>query len=222
MKRIDVRGLEGAALSEALAPVVDHLAGGGLIGYPTATVYGFGGAASSSAVERLARLKGRDPDRPFLLLVPDRDPLEALEWTPSARALAAGFWPGPLTLVLGDRAGVLPAAVRSRQGGVAVRRSGHPVVRALLARAGHPITSTSANPPGAAPAIDADGCEAAWRAFGDGGEGLVIDAGPLPPSAASTIVDCLGEVPVVLREGAISVDELRRVVPELLSTAPHP
>lgn len=222
MRRIDVRGLEGAALSEALAPVAAHLARGGLIGYPTATVYGFGGAASTAAVERLARLKGRDPDRPFLLLVPDRDPLEALAWTASARTLAAAFWPGPLTLVLGDRDGVLPAAVRSRQGGVAVRRSGHPVVRALLAQVDHPITSTSANPPGAPPATDADGCEAAWRALDDGDEGWVIDAGPLPPSAASTIVDCLAEVPVVRREGAIPLAELRRVAPEVLSTAARP
>lgn len=220
--RVDVRGLEGAALSNALVPVADHLAEGGLIGYPTATVYGFGGAASTEAVERLARLKGRDPDRPFLLLVPDGDPLDGLQWTEAARALAAAFWPGPLTLVLGDRSGALPAAVRSRQGGVAVRRSGHPVVRALLAGVGHPITSTSANPPGAPPAVDADACAAAWRALDGGERGLVIDAGPLPPSAASTIVDCLPEIPVVLREGAISVDELRRVVPELLSTASRP
>lgn len=224
MIRVDVRGLDGRELAGALEPVARHLEADGLIGYPTSTVYGFGGGVSDRATRRLGELKGRDPERPFLLLVPDDDPLDGLGWTEGARALAEAFWPGPLTLVLKGGA-ELPNPLRNRRGGVAVRRSDHPVVRALLRIVEHPITSTSANAPGAAPATDAEQCAEAWTALGGGattGAGMVVDGGPLTPSAPSTIVDCLDEVPRVRREGALAVSLLRSVVPQLLASPLRP
>ena len=213
MRRVDVRGRTGRALDEALAPVVEHLEADRIIAMPTATVYGLGSVVTASATERLAGLKGRDPERPFLLLIPDDDPLEGVVWTPAARALADAFWPGPLTLIVRGWGDDLPAGVRGPGGGVAVRRSPHPVVRALLARLGRPLTSTSANAPGGPPARDAGECVAVWQALGrERGEGVVIDAGRLPPSPPSTIIDCLDPVPVVHREGALPLDRLRSVL----------
>ncbi|MEZ0334979.1 MAG: L-threonylcarbamoyladenylate synthase, partial [Gemmatimonadales bacterium] len=95
---------------EAAIPVVgEHLARGGLLAYPTETVYGLGSGPSVPALDALARLKGRAPGKPFLLLVSSRAMVE--EWglvlTAAARALAAAFWPGPLALVLPGREGKL-------------------------------------------------------------------------------------------------------------------
>lgn len=220
MISVDVRGCAGGseALRRALEPVVAHLAADGLIACPTATVYGFGGAVTPGAVERLRRLKGRAADRPFLLLVPSVDAVDGLLWNDGAHALAEALWPGPLTLVLGSESRSVPEGVRSPSGGVAIRRSAHPVVASLLDAFGAPVTSTSANPPGVPPAVDPAGCVAAWIALGgDPDDGVVIDAGALPPSAASTIVDCTGPAPRVLRPGAVSLDRLRQIVPNLSS-----
>jgi tRNA A37 threonylcarbamoyladenosine synthetase subunit TsaC/SUA5/YrdC len=96
-----------AEITAAIPPVNAHLAKGGLLAYPTETVYGLGSDPGLSALEKLARLKGRQPGKPFLLLVASRAMAEewGLVFTPSARALSDAFWPGPLTLVL--RGGVL-------------------------------------------------------------------------------------------------------------------
>ena len=97
-RTLDLRGapFEG----EAVAEVVDHLAGGGVIGYPTETVYGFGAATDPAGVAAVARLKGRDPAKPFLVLLPDAAAGAPLAWTDPARELAEIFWPGILRSVL--------------------------------------------------------------------------------------------------------------------------
>lgn len=215
---VDVRGLEAdpQALRDALAPAVDHLRSGGLLAYPTATVYGFGGDTSGPALGALARLKARDAERPFLLLVPHDDAVPGLVWTREARALADAFWPGALTLVLADPGGVQPPGVRGAGGGVAIRRSPHPVVQALVEGLGTPLTSTSANARGAPPAADAEGVRRALEALGPPGSGVwIVDGGALPPSPPSTLVDCTGPEPRVLREGAVPVARLRCVLPDL-------
>src|SRR5207237_8552757 len=98
---------------------------GGPIEYPAATGYGLGSRPRASEVQALARLKGRRPDKPFLLLVADRDMAEeqGLAFSEAAGALARAFWPGPLTLVLPGGSGRLPDALRGPEGGVAVRRA---------------------------------------------------------------------------------------------------
>ena len=186
-----------------------HLEAGGLLVYPTETVYGFGCGLDESALDRLSRLKRRSPDHPFLLLIPDRDSVADLRWTPAAEELADVFWPGALTLILEDRQGRYPEAVRGPGGGVAVRRSPHPVARALVDRWGSPLTSTSANVPGEAPARTAAMAEAAALRLGAGEETWVLDGGTLSPSEPSTIVDCTGEEPYVVRAGAVSAERLR-------------
>lgn len=181
--------------------VARHLDSGGLLAYPTETVYGLGAQVTAEGVRRVQALKGRDDARPFLLLVPHPS-VPDLVWTDEARSLARTFWPGPLTLVLTDPEGAYPPGVRSDQGGVAIRWSSSPFVRALHRLWPHPLLSTSANLPGGAPARDPDTVEADFEPGGTHGL-WIVDGGLLPVSPPSTVVDCTGTKPRVLREGAI-------------------
>lgn len=210
---LDLRGQLPGDLD--LAPVVDHLRDGGLLAYPTETVYGLGCLVRSDAVQRLASLKGRDADKPMLLLVPDAGFVDRLAWTPEARELASVFWPGALTLVLGDPDGRYPPGVRSPERTVAVRVSSSPFVVRLLQVLGEAITSTSANPSGGPPATDGSSLREAVADLDAGAELMVLDAGPLPPSPPSTIVDCTRSPPRVLRSGATPPERLRCVLPEI-------
>ena len=210
---LDLRGSVPGA--EELAPAAAHVAAGGILAYPTETVYGFGGLSTPEAVARVRHLKRRDEDRPLLVLARSMDDVAHLEWTDAARELASIFWPGAVTLVLGDPRGSFPPGIRSAVGAVAVRVSPHPVAASLLAQLPGPLTSTSANAPGKPPAADGTEALAAGVALGAGEELLVLDVGLLPPSGPSTIVDCTGTVPVVLREGTVPLHRLRCAVPEI-------
>jgi len=215
-RRLDFRADPGADLE----PVVRHLAGGGVIAYPTETVYGLGGAATPEAVARVLRLKVREPDKPLLVLVAARSAVAGLVWTPAAEALADAFWPGALTLVLADPDGIFPRGVRhERTGAVGVRVSPHPWIARLVEAWGGPITSTSLNEPGGPPARSGSDALAFAERL-DGEEILVIDTGTLPPSKPSTMVDCSGTVPVVLRAGSVPVERLRCVIPEIHERPP--
>jgi L-threonylcarbamoyladenylate synthase len=200
-----------AEADAALATVVNHLQGGGLLAYPTETVYGLGSRPFEADVRALAALKGRAAGKPFLLLVASQQMAEAqgLAFTESARALARAFWPGPLTLVLPGGSGRLPDVLRGPEGGFAVRWTSHPQVARLVAVLDLPLTSTSANLPGSAPAPGAD---AILRDFADAvGRGtlLVLDGGVLGNRPPSTVVDCTTPVPRVVRVGALSLAQLR-------------
>lgn len=210
-----------AGSEETLARVAAHLDGGGLVAYPTETVYGLGARPDPAGVRAVRELKGRDDGKPFLVLLPpDSGAEEALLWTPAARDLARRFWPGPLTLVLADPDESFPPGVRSPRGGVAVRRSPQPFVEALLRRWPHPLLSTSANRPGDAPARTADEVE---RAVG-GRPGLhrlwILDGGPLLDGGPSTVVDLTGPRPRLLRAGPIPAEALRAVMPDLEEDRP--
>jgi L-threonylcarbamoyladenylate synthase len=196
---------------------VTHLRGGGLIAYPTETVYGLGSRPRAADVQALARLKGRRPDKPFLLLVADRDMAEeqGLAFGEAASALARAFWPGPLTLVLPGGSGRLPDALRGPEGGIAVRWTSHRGMARLVRALGEPVTSTSANLPGAPPA---PGAEAIVRDFApalEAGTLLVLDGGVLGNSPSSTVVDCTRPEPRLIREGALTLAELRRAAGRL-------
>jgi L-threonylcarbamoyladenylate synthase len=192
----------------ALDRVARHVQRGGLIAGPTETVYGFGGRVDDDALERLAQLKQRDPAKSFLLLVTDAAMLPDVDWTPAAVTLADAFWPGPLTLALSAGSGSLPQRVVSPRGTVAIRATSHAGMRLLLERLREPLTSTSANAPGGAPARSADQVVALLEATPRTEEMIVLDGGTLPASASSTIVDCSVEPPRVLRAGAITTAEL--------------
>lgn len=206
-----------AEIDRAIPEVVLHLVRQGLIAYPTETVYGFGSSASREAVSSLAHLKGREPGKPFLLLVSDLAMLGGvgLRLPDAADRLASAFWPGPLTMVLPGGEGRLPDLLRGPEGGVAVRWTSHQGVARLVKTLGSPITSTSANRPRTPPAMDG---AAVTHDFGDAvasGQLLVLDAGRLTPSQPSTLVDCTGSTPKVIRVGAIDPDRLRSIVPNI-------
>lgn len=204
------------ASPEILGAVASHLEGAGLLVYPTETVYGIGGAPTIPVVARIRELKEREEGRPFLLLIPDGGEC-GLSWSAAARALAEAFWPGPLTLILRDAAGRFPPGIRSEVGGVGVRVSPHPFLRALAGVWTRPLVSTSVNAPGGPPAQTAE--EAAdWLSDRGAGEDTLLlmdEVGDDSVSVPSTVLDCLGEVPVLLREGAVGLDALRRVVPAI-------
>lgn len=208
---IDVRDTTRAA--HTLDSVLEHVSGGGLLAYPTETVYGFGGVPTRSVIKGLVALKRRDRAKPMLLLVPDREAVSDLTWTPEAIELAEVFWPGSVTLVLSDPGARYPDGVRGPAGNVAIRVSPHLLVRELVRRLGGPILSTSANRSGEPPALDAQSALGAAVAAGAGEELWVLDGGDLDPSRPSTIIDCSGPVPVVLRQGTVPLGRVRCVLP---------
>jgi len=204
-------------IATAIPNVVRHLGKGGLLAYPTETVYGLGSRALQADVAALAALKGRSARKPFLLLISDRAMAEAqgLAFNASADALARAFWPGPLTLVLPGGSGRLPDLLRGPDGGIAVRWTSHQAIAALVAALGSPLTSTSANLPGQPPGAGADAIARDFAPAVESGQLLVLDGGVLGNRPPSTVVDCTRPRAQIVREGTLSVHELRRAVGRL-------
>lgn len=205
----------------ATTPVVAHLANSGVLAYPTETVYGFGGATDRDSVAALVALKRRPPGKPFLLLVAGSDMLARLDlhFATYAAAMAARHWPGPLTLVLPGGEGRVAPQLRGPEGGIAVRWTSHPALQRLIRAYGQAITSTSANRPGVPPATSAFEIASQWTDVITRGTLLVLDGGRLDPSPPSTVVDCTGRRPRVIRPGAISATVLRGSAPQLIGDA---
>jgi L-threonylcarbamoyladenylate synthase len=204
-------------IAASVPRVVAHLQAGGLLAYPTETVYGLGSTVRPDDVRALGRLKGRRPGKPFLLLVSGRQMAEAqgLAFGDGANALARAFWPGPLTLVLPGGGGRLPDELRGPEGGIAVRWTSHRDIARLVAALGEPLTSTSANLPGQPPAPGADAIVRDFATAVRQGLLMVLDGGVLGNSPSSTIVDCTQSPPRLVREGAITLAELRRAAGSL-------
>lgn len=204
-------------VAQAIEPVRHHLGRNLVLGYPTETVYGLGSAPTAEATAALAGLKGRPAGKPFLLLVDSREMAESwgLVFNPSASALAQAFWPGPLTLVLRGAEGRLPDLLRGAEGGIAVRHTSHRGIATLVHALGYPITSTSANRPGQGTAPGADGLAATFQEEIGQGTLLVLDGGVLGNVPPSTLIDCTGPMPILIRDGAIPRDELRRAAGRL-------
>lgn len=188
--------LADGELDEAAA----RLAAGELVVHPTEAVYGIGGLLEDRPLAALRRMKGRPSDG-FVVLTPSSESVGQV-LGPVGRALARAFWPGPLTLVVDDPEDRFHPLAKAADGSVALRAPGHPVAQVLLAHAGRPITSTSANQPGEPPATTAAAARRAARAMGV--EPFALDAGPLPGGAPSTLVRLAsGGAPVVLRRGPV-------------------
>jgi len=189
------------------------LAGGGIVAYPTETVYGLAvDARRGEAVARLVRLKGRDDGRGISLLVGDLEmamPLLDSRPPADACALVEAFWPGPLTIVLPASPSVA-AALRGPSGGVGLRCSSDPWAARLVAAFGAPLTSTSANRSGGPPARSAAEVR---RAF-DGASGplLVLDGGPRAETSVSTVVEFSHGRATVLRAGAIRTESIASII----------
>jgi tRNA threonylcarbamoyl adenosine modification protein (Sua5/YciO/YrdC/YwlC family) len=188
------------------------VASGQLVVLPTDTVYGIGADAfDSTAVADLLAAKGRGRDMPVPVLVGSWTTIEGLASSVSQRTwdLIEAFWPGGLTLVV-DEAASLVWDLGDARGTVAVRMPLHPVAIELLEQTG-PMAVSSANRSGSPPALTA---AEAQDQLGDD-VAIYLDGGPAKTGVASTIVDVTGEIPRVLRAGAIDADMLRTVVPDL-------
>jgi L-threonylcarbamoyladenylate synthase len=200
----DVRVLQVAART---------LRAGGLVAFPTETVYGLGvNARLAAAVERLYRVKGRPASDPLIVHIADRSQLEAVtSRVPDvAKRLGDRFWPGPLTLVL-ERHPDIPPNVSAGLGTVAVRMPSHPVARGLIRQAGVPVAAPSANlfsrpsPTTAAHVMEDLG----------GRIDIVLDAGPTRIGIESTVVDLTGGTPAILRPGGVPLEALLEIVPDV-------
>ena len=189
-----------------------------VLAYPTETVYGFGGGVDRESVANLIALKGRPANKPFLLIVASSDMITrlGLHLTSYASQLAARFWPGPLTLVLPGGEKRVPDQLRGPDGGIAVRWTPHRGLARLVQAYGEPITSTSANRPGIPPATNAHEIVEQWSDAVTRGALHILDGGQLKESAPSTVVDCTGMRPRVIRPGAISSEALRQSVPDVV------
>jgi L-threonylcarbamoyladenylate synthase len=185
----------------ALARAVDTLLSGGLVVFPTDTLYGLGAdPRHAGGVARVYHAKGRMATHALPLIAGDLAQVEALATTLPAttRRLAGRFWPGPLTLIV-DAAATVVSRVHGGTGGVAVRVPDQAVARALALQLGFPVVATSANRSGSPASRLAEVAAAAL----EGGVDLVLDSGPTPGGEPSTIVDARGETPRLIRAGAI-------------------
>lgn len=203
MLRHTVRVGTGA---EDIRRAAEALHAGGIVAFPTDTVYGVGAwMALPAAVERLYLVKERPRDKAIPLLLPQAEalPQVASAIPPAAYVLAARFWPGALTMVV-RRSAAVPDAVTARGDTVAVRVPDHPVAQALLAALDGPLAATSANLSSRPPPDTAEGVLAQL----DGRIELLLDGGRCPGGVASTVIDLTVQPPVILRRGGISAEAL--------------
>lgn len=189
------------------------LRGGGLVAFPTETVYGLGAhALDPAAVQRIYEAKGRPSYNPLIVHVADADAARALAsaWPEEARRLAAAFWPGPLTLVL-PKNDSIPDSVTAGLPSVALRVPAHPVAHALLREAGIPVAAPSAN---RSTGVSPTTAQHVARSLG-GRVDVIVDGGPCPVGIESTVLSLAGPRPILLRPGTISVDDLRPVIGDI-------
>ncbi len=185
----------------------DIIKNGGLIAYPTETVYGLGADPhNDEAVQKIFTAKGRAEDKGIILLIRGVDDLSTLVHTvsPTAQILIEVFWPGPLTLVFRANRDLSPALLGGRDT-IALRHSSSSVASRLLFALGGPLTSTSANRSAEPPARSAYEVE---NALGDHLD-LILDGGPSDTTLPSTLVDVSSDRVILLREGAIPAQKLR-------------
>jgi len=212
MTTFDVTSDAAAGVEAAVTALQD----GGLVVLPTDTVYGIAADAfSPTAVAALLAAKGRGRDMPVPVLVGSWRTLDGLvdELGPLARRMVQEFWPGPLTLIV-RAAPSLAWDLGETRGTVAVRMPQHPVALEVLTQTG-PLAVSSANRSGMPPAVDAADAEAQ---LGDAVQ-VYLDAGPAGEPVPSTIVDLTGDRARVLRSGALPVERLRELAPDLEVTA---
>ena len=205
-ERLPVRSGDPAPIERAAAA----LRAGGLVAFPTETVYGLGAnALDAAAVAGIFRAKGRDLSDPCIVHIADWAGLDRVVAArpPSLAVLASAFWPGPLSLIL-PKAASIPPIVTAGRDTVAVRLPDHPVALALIRAAGVPIAAPSAN------RFMHTSPTTAQHVWDDlqGRIDLILDGGPTPIGVESTVLDLTATVPTVLRPGGVSVERLRAVL----------
>lgn len=199
---------------DVIEQAVDALLNGGVIAYPTDTLYGLGcDATNPRAVARLCAAKGRDPGEPMPIVVHSRRVLRHLveDLTPSAEAVLNRFWPGALTVVFRRRGEALSAI--APPGTLGVRIPDSPVALMLARGLARPLVSTSANLRAGAPRHTAAEIAQDFAGRID----LILDGGLIESAIPSTVLDLSGERPRVLRQGAVATELLARHVPRLAS-----
>ncbi len=186
---------------------------GGLVAFPTETVYGLGAnALDPVAVQRIFTAKGRPSNNPLIVHLASSEAARELcaNWPASAQLLAERFWPGPLTLIL-PKSETIPGLVTGGGPTVALRIPQHPVALALLRAVKLPIAAPSANRSTELTSTKADHV---LNSLG-GRIDMILDGGPTPGGLESTVIDLSGNVPTLLRPGLISPHDLRLVLPDL-------
>ena len=195
------------------------LLAGGVVAYPTDTFYGLGvDPFNREAVNRVFELKGREKNKPLILLISSRAQLETMvkEITPTHSALIQKFWPGPLTLLF-KPGSVIPENVSAGSNRIGIRQPGNTMTRNLISALGKPITAPSANLSGESPPITAKQVQ---QSFGNRVD-LIFDGGTCQGGRPSTLVDAV-EMPVrLVRQGVIAFSEIEMALRDIAKTV-HP
>jgi len=196
--------------AEVIQTAAKILREGGLVAFPTETVYGLGGnGLDNSACEKIYIAKGRPSDNPLILHISEFEELNPIvrEISPAAKKLMDAFWPGPLTMVF-PKSDIVPEKATGGLDTVAVRFPNHPVARAIIHAAGLPIAAPSANSSGKPSPTRASHVEFDLNGKID----MIVDGGAAEWGLESTIVDVSGEVPMILRPGAVTKEMMEEVV----------
>jgi L-threonylcarbamoyladenylate synthase len=204
---LDARQPDPSAIARAAA----ILRAGGLVAFPTETVYGLGAhALDAAAVRRVFEAKGRPAEDPLIVHVHDVRAIGDLtDAIPAALdSLASRFWPGPLTMVM-RRSNAVPREVTAGLDTVAIRVPAHPIARALIEAAGIPVAAPSAN------LFSRPSPTRAEHVLRDleGRIDMVIDGGPTAVGVESTVIDLTGSIPTILRPGAVTLEMIRTILP---------
>lgn len=215
VRTIDAERPQPGIIAQAAAAI----RAGGLVAFPTETVYGLGAnALDADAIGKIYSAKGRPSNNPLIAHIGSLEQLAqvAIDIPQSAYELAGYFWPGPLTLVL-PRHERVPAAASAGRDTVAVRFPAHPVAQALIMAAGVPIVAPSAN------RFTRPSATTAQHVLADlnGRVNLILDGGPTQIGVESTVLDLTAPTPIVLRPGGVTLEALRAVLPDVLAPAQH-
>ena len=207
LAKVDLRQPEAMEIIQTAAKILQE---GGLVAFPTETVYGLGGnGLDGTACEKIYIAKGRPSDNPLILHISEFEELNPIvrEISPAAQKLMDAFWPGPLTMVF-PKSDIVPEKATGGLDTVAVRFPNHPVARAIIKAAGLPIAAPSANSSGKPSPTRASHVEFDLNGKID----MNVDGGAAEWGLESTIVDVSGEVPMILRPGAVTKEMMEEVV----------
>lgn len=197
-----------------LDPAAEILRSGGLVAFPTETVYGLGAnALDESAVKAIYEAKGRPSDNPLIVHIADTTAVKDLadNVPEAAQALMDAFWPGPLTLVM-PRSSLVPDIITAGLDTVAVRMPSHPIASALIKKAGVPVAAPSANSSGRpSPTLARHVIEDLM-----GKVDVIIDGGNAEVGVESTVLDITVTPPAILRPGGVTLEQLRRVMSDVV------
>lgn len=199
--------------TDALTSAAEKLRAGGLVAFPTETVYGLGADATNpAAVARIYEVKGRPQDHPVIVHLADINQLDELvaEIPEYAIALARAFWPGPMTLIL-PRSEKVGDFITGGQASVGIRIPNNPLALQLLMLAGVGVAAPSANRFGAISPTSALAVQEEIGAFLNPDTDVILDGGSSDVGVESTIIECLGDAPKILRPGAITKEMIEEV-----------